>query len=140
MKEEVPITLKTAHTKTARLELKKHNLVYVYTNENCVIEMDEVKTIHKALFEMVKGQPCYLIVFPAAGSTSTGEARQYAAKSKNEKNIMAEAVVVNNLALRILASFYANINQPKHKVKLFSSSHSAVNWISDLMKKNEHLI
>ncbi len=139
MKEEVPITLKTAQTKTTRLELKKNNLVYVYTNENCVIEMDEIKTIHNALFEMVKAEPCYLIVFPAAGSTSTGEARQYAAKSKSEKNIIAEAVVVNNLALRILASFYANINQPKHTVKLFSSSHSANEWITLQMKKNNHL-
>ncbi len=120
------------------MDLKYGDIIYVQTFENAEIEIPEIDEMNIYLRSLVEDGPCYLIVFPGVGSISSHEARKHAAKLKN-KNIIAEAIIIDNLATRLLANFYMKINRPEQRIKLFSNEKAALEWINSIkkeMKKN----
>ncbi|MEO6306249.1 MAG: hypothetical protein ABIP51_24080 [Bacteroidia bacterium] len=121
-------------TSICKMELKSNDIVYIYTFEDAEIEIPEIDELNKNVRSLVSDRPYYLIVFPGVGSTSSHEARKYAAKLK-DKNVVAEAIVLNNLAIRLLANFYMTVNRPKQKIKLFSNESAALAWINALKEK-----
>jgi endo-1,4-beta-mannosidase len=116
------------------MDLKFDNVVYIYTFEDAEIEIPEIDELNKNLKALTNDGPCYIIVFPGEGSISSHEARKYAATKKG-KNIVAEAIVMNNLAIRLLANFYMKINRPEQKIKLFSNENAALEWINGIKGK-----
>ena len=129
---------KSVATSTCTLDLEDKNLIEVTTFKNASIEIPQVKEIHKALLTLTNSEPCYLLVLPAIGTTSSNEARQYAASIKKHKNIVAEAIVVNTLPLRLLASFFIKVNKPRQKVKIFSNASSARRWLHEIMEEQKN--
>lgn len=119
------------------MEVKEENIIFINLFENARIEIPEVDEMHTYFNELVKGQPCYLVVTPAVGNTSSPEARKHATEMKG-KNVIAEALIITNLAIRLLANFYIKVNRPDQKVKIFSNSISALNWIHTLKAMREH--
>ncbi|MDP1803174.1 MAG: hypothetical protein Q8L81_17565 [Bacteroidota bacterium] len=118
------------------MELKHDDVVYIHTFEDAAIEIPEIDELNKNLRDLVEDRPCYLIVIPGIGSISSPEARKYAAKQKG-KNIIAEAIIINNLAIRLLANFYMKVNRPEQKIKLFSNEISALAWVHSLKEKRK---
>lgn len=116
------------------MDLKAGDVVYIHTFEEAEIEIPEIDELNKNLKALTGDRPCYLIVFPGVGSISSHEARKYAAAQKG-KNIVAEAIVINNLAVRLLANFYMKINRPEQKIKLFKNEASALEWINSIKAK-----
>ncbi|MBA2611992.1 MAG: hypothetical protein H0U95_08480 [Bacteroidetes bacterium] len=118
-------------TSICKMELKFEDVVYIHTVEDAEIEIPQINELNEHLRSLVEDKPCYLIVFPGIGSSSSQEARKYAAKQKG-KNVIAEAIVINNLAIRLLANFYMKVNRPEQKIKLFSNEVSALAWINTI--------
>ena len=118
------------------MELKYDDVVYIHTVEDAEIEIPEIDELNKHLRSLVEDRLCYLIVFPGVGSSSSNEARKHAAKQKG-KNIIAEAIIIDNLAIRLLANFYMKINRPEQKIKLFSNEVAALEWINSIKGKKK---
>ncbi|MBL7920084.1 MAG: hypothetical protein JNJ40_07195 [Bacteroidia bacterium] len=116
------------------MELKFDDVIYMYTFEDAQIEIPEIDELNLKTRSLVGDKPYYIIVIPGIGTTSSHEARKYAAKLK-DKNIVAEAIVITNLAIRLLANFYMSINRPEQKIKLFSNETAALDWINSIKEK-----
>jgi len=127
-------TKKSIVTSICKMEVKHDNVIYVYTFEDAEIEIPEIKEMNEYFRSLGDDKPCYLMVFPGVGSTSSHEARKYAARIKG-KNVMAEAIIIDNLAIRLLANFYMKINRPEQKIKLFKDEAAALEWINGLKGK-----
>src|SRR5438477_1049187 len=121
-------------TSFCKMYLKSENLVFIHLFEYASIEIPEVDEIHKNINVLVDNKPCYLVVFPAHGSTSSNEARKYAAKLK-EKNVIAEALIIDSLAIRLLAAFFIKVNKPKQKMRIFANLDPALAWINSIVAK-----
>ena len=134
MSNENLSTINSIVNRVCKMDLKQGDIVYIHTFEDAEIEIPEIDELNKNLLALVEDRPCYLIVFPGEGSISSHEARKYAATKKG-KNIIAEAIVMNNLAIRLLANFYMKINRPEQKIKLFSNEASALAWIDSIKGK-----
>jgi hypothetical protein len=131
-----PITIDSVTTSVCRIELKEGNLIFIHLFENASIEIPEVEEMYKNLNTLVNNEPHYLVVVPSHGNTSSQEARKYAAELK-EKNIIAEALIVNSLGIRILANFYIKVNRPKQKIRTFSNIASALTWINSQREESK---
>jgi len=129
-------TKQTINTSVCKLELKSDNIIFVHTLEDSNIEIPEIDEIHDALDKLVGDKPCYLVVIAATGSNSSNEAREYGARLKG-KRIIAEAIVINNIATRLLANFYMKMNRPTQKIKLFKDESSAHEWIVSLINETK---
>ncbi|MES2681764.1 MAG: hypothetical protein V4635_17850 [Bacteroidota bacterium] len=126
---------RTVTTSVCQISVEKNDVVFVKMNENAIIDIEEVDEMHQSLNELVDHRPYYMVVIPAIGNTSSSEARKYAARLKNKK-LMAEAIVVDNLAQRIMANFYVKVNRPNQKVKVFSSVPAGLAWIDSVRIKS----
>jgi hypothetical protein len=116
-------------TACAIVELAPNGILYVRIKEDAQINIDEVDAIDNAIISLSGGAPCFILVIPGVGSNADNEARQHAANRRKEKRIVAEAIVVSNLPLRMLANFYIRFNKPKQKVKVFSSEEDGLEWL-----------
>jgi len=123
-----PLSITTSFCK---IEMKQKNILYIYTFENASIEIPQIDELNLAVKSMVGEMPYCIIVLPGHGSTSSHEGRQYAA-SLRRKNIIAEAIIIESLAIRLLASFYMKVNRPGHRIKLFEYEKDALTWINSI--------
>jgi hypothetical protein len=62
----------------------------------------------------------------------TKEARENAIKMEDDTPTLASAILVKNLAQKIVADFYYKINKPKQPYKVFWSKEKAILWIEQL--------
>ena len=62
----------------------------------------------------------------------TKEARDNAVKIEDQSSLGASAVIVNNLAYKLIANFYMRFNKPKRPFKTFSNEKDAIEWLLTL--------
>ena len=58
--------------------------------------------------------------------------RIWSAAPTGNKNTLADALVINSLAHKILANFYMKMNKPVKPTKIFTSQKKAVDWLKNL--------
>ncbi len=133
--EKTGTTNRTITTSVCQISIEENEVVFVKMNENAIIEIEEVDELHQSLNELVDHQPYCMLVIPASGNSSSAEARKYAARLKNKK-VIAEAIVVDNLAHRLLANFYIKVNRPRQKVRVFSNVPAGLAWIESIRDKS----
>ena len=69
--------------------------------------------------------------------TIAPDAMNFFAKDKElTSRRMAQAIVVNNLPLKILANFYLRVKKPAREAVIFSQLEDAVTWLSE----RKHLV
>ncbi|HXU28172.1 MAG TPA: hypothetical protein VN698_13155, partial [Bacteroidia bacterium] len=68
--------------------------------------------------------------------TITDEARKHATQPHMYANVIAQAVVINSLATRLLANFLIRFTQNNKNVdmRLFNDYDTALNWLKEKRK------
>jgi hypothetical protein len=94
-----------------------------------VINLSKVKECHAAMDALQVEQPFLLLVIVPSGASATKEAREYAAQESIRNRIKAQAIVLDNVATRIMANFYMKINRPRQPIKIFSDKKQAITWL-----------
>ena len=133
--EEDEKVIKEICLKAAIIRLIEKDIIEVHTMPEHETQKEDVDEINRVTKEFVNGNPHYVIVFVGRGSTASKEVREYAAKETFRKNIIAEAIIIDSLATRILASMYMKFARPKQKIKVVDSKKEAMNWIEGIKKK-----
>ena len=112
--------------------LTKEGHVLIQIHEDQEIDINDIKAINAAKFNLVKEEP-YTVIFvtPVIGDI-THQARLYSASKEVNKNAIAKAIVSNSLAGRIISSFFINIIRPPAPTKLFSCKHQASEWLNNM--------
>ncbi|MGZ3867098.1 MAG: DUF7793 family protein [Bacteroidia bacterium] len=101
------------------------------------LDRDDVMEMHKHTLEITKGEK-YANIFSAQDffSIST-EGREEGAKPYYSENLIVQALVVKNLAQRLLGNFVMKFNNPKKETRLFSSVEEARKWVAVKIKEYE---
>jgi hypothetical protein len=131
-------SLKIGSVETSVCVIEKNDLgiIIIRLKENAEIGIPQVDEISDLIIQFSNDTPCFILVVPGLGSHSDQESREYAAKFRSKRKIVAEAIVVQNLPIRILANFYIKFNKPKQQVRLFGSEEDGMNWL--LALKEQH--
>lgn len=64
----------------------------------------------------------------------TKEARENAVAMENQIPISATAIVIQNLAQKIIADYYYKINKPKKPLKIFKNIDKGIEWLKDFQQ------
>lgn len=117
-------------TLKATIYLLKGDIVKMVPHEN--IEMDEkdLEEIQKIKFELV-GERKYGVMFvtPDMG-VMTKEGRAFASGPLVNKNAVAKAVVIKNLGMRMMTSFFIKFNKPLVEHRIFEKEEEAIHWLN----------
>ena len=62
------------------------------------------------------------------------ESRAFSASEEGLKYTMADAMVFNSMAHRLMANFYLKFNKPSRPSKAFTSIESAREWLLSIKK------
>jgi hypothetical protein len=119
---------KRTSTKNATIELINGEIFYVLYKPELLIEVsdfEETRSVYQKMSE--NGILKFLVEFPKYAS-ATNEARKWA--EDHQVDAVAEAIVFNGLAQRILIRFYMNFRKQNHPVRIFDSKENAIDWLS----------
>ena len=62
------------------------------------------------------------------------EVREWAASLSGNHYTFCDAIVIRNLAQKIITDFYLKFNKPQMPTKIFYSVEKALDWIKDMQK------
>ena len=115
--------------RAGEISLLDDDIIIITMAANYEITIEDVDEIDKHVVVLTRNQPYFAVTITQQGSTASKETKEYAAKESFRKNIIAQAIVIANIAVRLMATTYMRINRPKQKIKLFNSREEALRWI-----------
>jgi len=117
---------------SANISIDEERLLMVKFKNDVSVEIDEMIKLVDVSLELVDDQPFYLLVDARdiLGSMDH-ESRKYIAEHEQYNNLnIAQAIVVNNMPIRLLASAYYSLYKHVNPVKIFSDIDKAKEWLS----------
>jgi hypothetical protein len=120
----------------ADVQLLDVGIVRIDMLSNHIIGLEEAVQLNIAQGELLNWQLGSGLVLMVAGSTTqfTNDARDFSASKEGLRFSAAEAMLVKNLAQRIIVSFYLKINKPAKPSKAFNTEEDAINWLLSISR------
>jgi hypothetical protein len=128
---EITIT-KQMEIPEAFIRMRSDDIVHVYYKENVTLDV-ELQDRMELMFQEITGNIKTGFIFQSGeGVILTDEARENAIKLEKNSPVKASAVIISNLASRIIANFFIKMNKPKIPHKLFGTVEEAAKWLKSL--------
>lgn len=115
-------------TEHARVSLRNDGIVHVFFKPNMHMTRELQMELVDMYWEVASFPRPFL--FEAGEFVSISkEARTNALNIEDTSPIGVSAVVVKNLAQRIIADYYYRFNKPKRQIRIFKNSADAISWL-----------
>ena len=95
-----------------------------------IIEVIHLMKMQEVVGELGGGKKMPLLFLPHGFLNVSKEGARYATSDAGVKYTLAIAVLIDNLAKRLLLNFFLNFNKPKVPTKGFSKKEDSLNWLS----------
>lgn len=109
-----------------RCHLIGDDIFYAFYKPETLNEVEHVEIVFDAYKELAKVNPLKVIIEFATLATVSKEARDYIENHKVEA--ICEAIVITELAQRLIINFYFKIKSHKHPSKAFKNVKNAIAW------------
>ncbi len=117
-------------------ELIEEGVVYVVYKDKVDIELKDVIETRVISNQLAGGHP-YVSIYESGPETIiTKEAREISSKNGDIANRKALAIVVSNLAHRLIVNFFINMNKHIYPMKAFNTKEEAIKWAKQHLKTN----
>ncbi len=113
------------------VRLRSDGIVHVHFAKNTTVDVELQYKIWAVYKEITNNKKLKFLFTADEGVALSREARERAKREVNP-SISAYAIVANNLAYRIIASFVLKVNRPMVPFKLFGSAEEGVKWLKSL--------
>ena len=139
MTDEIQLIREINCENSFRSRLYSNGIIEVYYSPNLnTVEVSDLINLKQSVFDLGKGKKMYIYMEILEFSNITPEARKFSATKNYAEFISASAILIDNLAKRMMLNFYNTINKPIIPTKGFSSKENAIEWLLEL-KRNEYL-
>ncbi|NUM51861.1 MAG: hypothetical protein HUU48_12185 [Flavobacteriales bacterium] len=115
--------------------INKSGIGQMHFKDNITVDVEEQMEHLNVLKKITDNKPTPFVVTAGEGVTITKEARDNALVIEPLSPICATAVVVQNLAYRIIAEFYIKVQKPKQPYKVFTDKEKAFEWCKQFVKQ-----
>jgi len=106
------------------------DLAYIVFQPNTLLELDDFKESLATYHKLADGKRLKMLVEFGEHTNATAEGRVFS--QENNPNGIAEALVIRNLAQRILANFYITFHKQDHPIKIFNNKDLALKWLQSI--------
>ena len=117
----------------------KHELFHLYLRNDGIVQMNtfdeafftlkEAEEFVKALRKITKGVPHLILKVPGKHASVDSESRAYMATEDALRFSIAEAVIIRNVAQRMIGNFYLKFDKPNKPIHLFNEIDEAEKWL-----------
>ncbi len=114
----------------ARFYRTEENVVVAeYIEENLILELEDAKVYQSCVKQLCNYDKNPVLLIPSRGFQPTADTRDFAALPENMAYVTACAIVVRNLAIRMIVNFFNRFYKPAIPFKLFPTESEAYNWL-----------
>jgi hypothetical protein len=131
--------MEVIEAKTATLSFINNNTLLVVMKENEEVDLYAAKENYEIAMRLSKGNRYVTLVDARTYVTITDEAKKYAQQPHMYTYVIAQAVVINSLATRLLANFIIRFTQ-KHKdvdMRIFNDYEVAQKWLKEKLEQEQ---
>ena len=121
-------------TRTAFIFRRDDGIISMVIKDNAEVDIEAAKENQEAFIELVGKEECLLLVSFGKDYYATKEAKEFAANSHIGRQVIAEAIIINNLAHKILINFYISFHKPKRSIRMFTKEAEALKWLKTFVK------
>lgn len=115
----------------AELEIQGEDIIKIKLFDDFDFEKKDSEDIIRAINTLTSGKAYYLLTETGNHFTATSEAREYMAKEISSTSIIANAICLRSLPIRLIINVYVRLNKPSVPTKTFNSEATALEWIND---------
>lgn len=127
--EEPQICIKPVITRITEISLREDGILRMNMLPVDEITITDQKEILQKIHTLGGGKAfCNLIVFKNYIQVDES-ARKFCASEVANIFTIADAFVVNSLALKLLAGFYMQVNKPIRPTRIFTREEEAISWL-----------
>ena len=131
--------MRKALGKDAVITLYANSVFEVIWDESLrVIEKKHLVKIRELIEQMGKGKQLLVYFSTNEFLTISKEAREYGASLKAQEYTIANAVLIDSLAKKIIFNFFLRINKPNKPTRGFNSKSKAIEWLLQLKRIGEN--
>lgn len=111
--------------------LRSDGIMHVHVHDRIEINLDCQNLMKKVYWELTEVPRPF--VFTAGEFISlTREAQKNAKIMEKDTPVVASALVVNNVAQKLMAEFYYKFDRPKYPLKVFKNFDRGIEWLKTL--------
>jgi hypothetical protein len=121
----------------ATVTIADRDLVIIRIKKDQLVDREDIYTIFHAHQEILGNTKRYVIFVTNNSSSITAEGRKASAEKKINENAIAKAIIVKNLANKLVTNFFIRVDKPSSNFKTFDSEIMAMEWINELRKTNQ---
>jgi hypothetical protein len=127
-----PISIETS---ASVITIHENGVGQMHFKDGIVLDVPLQMEHLDGLIKIAKGKKIPFVVTAGKHVNITPEARNNAIVIEDLSPVCATAVVVQNLAYRLIADFYLKINKPKTPYKVFTDKKAAFAWCLQFLPK-----
>ncbi|HEY0031542.1 MAG TPA: hypothetical protein VGC65_12330 [Bacteroidia bacterium] len=129
--------LQCIETSTAIISINEEGIGFLHFKDNAHQDISEQMENHEAIKKITGDLPTPFVVSAGEHVTLTREARHNALAIEHLSPMCATAVIVQNLAYRMIAEFYMKIQKPKNPFAVFTEKDKdkAYEWCRQFLVK-----
>ena len=118
--------------RSCSVRLVSESIIEFVVKDNMEVELPDVKEMIETAGEFGNGKQFKNLIVAGKYSSMSPEATQYMKTDEAHRYTLADAIVIDSLAQRILGNFYLGIVSKKRPSKLFNSKDKAIHWLNSL--------
>lgn len=121
----------------ARLDQISKKLLKITILENSEISEADIYQINESQNKLMEKAKCFVLFVPPKYGSISQEAISASASKELNSNSIAKAILVKNLAHRIVARFFIQIKKPGSPTRIFTNEAAALEWFALIEKQNQ---
>ncbi len=122
-------TIDKIKTATGTVSFQEEGIVRYQIDQTDEITLQNVKEYLEAVRNLGGGKAfCNLVVMKEFIQVGD-EARKYAAGEESNMYTIADAFVINSIALKLVGNFYIRYNKPVRPTRIFNNEEDALVWL-----------
>lgn len=122
-------------TSIAIISVDENGIGHQYFKDNTVLDVPEQLENLEAIKMVTSMNPTPFVISAGKNVIITKDARDNAILIEPLSPINANAIVVQNLAYRLIAEFFIKVQKPKMPFKIFTDKESAYEWCKQFVVK-----
>ncbi len=130
---------KLIETSISILSINDYGVAEMHFKDHVTMDIPEQMDHLKGIINLTKNHPTPFIITAGEHVVFTKEAKENAPVIEEKSPVCASAIVVENLAYRLLADFFIKMQKPKTPYKTFTSKDKAIEWCKQFVTPNPHL-
>jgi hypothetical protein len=123
------VTLKRVELSSATVGLRSDGIMQFNIRPAADYSVKDIIAANEAAARIGNGKAYPNLIYIENFYNADSESRHYLASEESNRYTLADAFVVESVAMKLIGNFYIKVNKPVRPTRIFSSGEEALDWL-----------